>query len=258
MCGDSTKKEDVQKLMNGQMVDLLLTDPPYNVDYTGETKDELKIMNDSMDDKSFRSFLTDAFMNADTVMKKGAAYYIWHAHTETFNFVSAVKTTGWDLKQTLIWVKNTIAMGRQDYQWKHEPCLYGWKNGTHYFTDDRTNPTVYEDRIDIKKLKKNEMIELLQKLLDDKVPTTVIHEDKPTLNDIHPTMKPIRLFAGLIRNSSKKGQVVLDIFGGSGSTLIACQQMDRKSYTMELDPHYCDVILQRWENFTGEQAKLLD
>lgn len=257
MCGDSTKKKDVQKLMNGQKVDMFLTDPPYNVDYQGGTKDALKIMNDSMEDTAFREFLTDAFKNANLVMKDGAAYYIWHADLEGLNFRCAIRNAGWQLKQTLIWVKNSLVLGRQDYQWKHEPCLYGWKDGTHYFTDDRTNSTVYEDKIDIKKLKKNEMEALLKELLEDKVPTTVIHEDKPVVNDVHPTMKPVKLMAKVIRNSSKEGQIILDLFGGSGSTLIACQQTGRQCYTMELDPHYCDVIVQRWEDFTGEKAELL-
>lgn len=257
MCGDSTKKKDVQKLMNGQKVDMFLTDPPYNVDYQGGTKDALKIMNDSMEDTAFREFLTDAFKNANLVMKEGAAYYIWHADSEGLNFRCAIRNAGWQLKQTLIWVKNSLVLGRQDYQWKHEPCLYGWKDGTHYFTDDRTNSTVYEDKIDIKKLKKHEMEALLKELLEDKVPTTVIHEDKPVVNDVHPTMKPVKLMAKVIRNSSKEGQIILDLFGGSGSTLIACQQTGRQCYTMELDPHYCDVIVQRWEDFTGEKAELL-
>ena len=540
MCGDSTKAEDVYKLMDGNQADLLLTDPPYNVNYQGGTKDALKIMNDSMEDGAFRAFLTDAFVNADQVMNPGAAYYIWHADSEGLNFRCAVRNAGWTLRQTLIWVKNSLVLGRQDYQWKHEPCaipgsmvwtpegekpieelkdgdrvisfdptqgvvkgykegyevktahrhysgkiygvtsgnkqtwvtnnhrftvkfnpdcankwctyimvnndgwwrvgctrtydarqfglkgrihtekataawildthknradaqmmeqyistkygipytywtvqeergihpsdtarskeniewlykkldleemrkkaeeclsdfgrsidyplitketgasrfsrrattkinacniipdlmmvpipyrtyngtrtfewaaidevptkdydgdvyslavekyehyvqdgiithncLYGWKNGTHYFTDDRTETTVIDDKIDLKKLKKEEMLAMLQEIFSDKTPTTVIYEDKPLVNDIHPTMKPIRLMARLIRNSTRPGQKVLDIFGGSGSTMIACEQLERECFTMELDPRYVDAMIARWEKLTGRKA----
>jgi len=258
MCGDSTSIDDVEALMGGFKADLFLTDPPYNVDYQGGTKDALKIMNDSMEDGAFRAFLTDAFTNADLVMKPGAAYYIWHADSEGFNFRLAVRNANWKLRQTLIWVKNALVLGRQDYQWKHEPCLYGWKDGAHYFTEDRTQSTVIDDKIDLKKLRKDEMLALLEKMLGDRVPTTVLYEDKPLVNDIHPTMKPIRLMARLIKNSSKPGQNVLDLFGGSGSTLMACEQLDRTCYTMELDPKYVDAIIKRFEKFTGEKAVLLN
>lgn len=258
MCGDSTSIDDVEALMGGFKADLFLTDPPYNVDYQGGTKDALKIMNDSMEDGAFRAFLTDAFTNADLVMKPGAAYYIWHADSEGFNFRLAVRNANWKLRQTLIWVKNAIVLGRQDYQWKHEPCLYGWKEGTHYFTEDRTQPTVIDDKIDLKKLKKEEMLALLEQMLSDKVPTTVLYEDKPLVNDIHPTMKPIRLMARLVKNSTRPGQSVLDLFGGSGSTMMACEQLERSCFTMELDPRYVDAIINRWEKFTGEKAVLLN
>lgn len=254
MCGDSTDINDVYALMGGYYADLLLTDPPYNVDYTGGTKEALKIMNDSMCDSAFRAFLTDAFSNANEVMNPGAAYYIWHADSEGLNFRIAVRSAGWQLRQCLVWVKNSIVLGRQDYQWKHEPCLYGWKAGTHYFTDDRSQPTVIDDKIDIKKLKKPELLALLEQMLSTNVPTTVLYEDKPLVNDIHPTMKPVRLMAQLIKNSTKPEQLVLDLFGGSGSTMMACEQLHRKCFTMELDPRYCDAIIQRWEDFTGDKA----
>lgn len=221
MCGDSTDTDDVLTLMENQQADLFLTDPPYNVDYTGKTKEALKIVNDVQEDGAFQAFLTDAFINANLAMKPGAAFYIWHADSEGFNFRAAVRNAGWKLRQCLVWVKNTIVLGRQDYQWKHEPCLYGWKEGTHYFTDDRTQATVYDDKIDLKKLKKDEMLELLEKIFSDKTPTSVIYEDKPSVSDIHPTMKPLKLVARLISNSTKPGALVLDLFGGSGSTLIA-------------------------------------
>lgn len=256
MCGDSTKEVEVSALMDGAMADLYTTDPPYNVDYTGGTKDSLKIMNDKMEDTSFLQFLSDSFSAANEVLKKGGSFYIWHADSEGLNFRRAVKNTGWLLKQCLIWVKNSIVIGRQDYQWRHEPCLYGWKDGaSHYFIDDRTQGTVIEDAaVDYRKLKKDELLRLVLKLTDVTIPNTIIYEDKPTRNDVHPTMKPVKLMARLIRNSSRQGQLVLDTFGGSGTTLIACEQLNRKCYMMELDPHYCDVIIARWEKLTGKEA----
>lgn len=224
MCGDSTKESDVAKLMNNEKADLLLTDPPYNVDYQGGTKDKMKIANDNMDDVEFVGFLTAAFNCAIQSMRPGAAFYIWHADSKGFEFRKALKDVGLILRETLIWVKNALVLGRQDYQWRHEPCLYGWKDGeAHYFIDDRSQ-------------------------------STVIFEDKPTRNDIHPTMKPVKLMARLINNSSKSEQLVLDLFGGSGSTLIACEQTGRKCYTMEFDPKYCDAILDRWEKLTSMKA----
>lgn len=228
MCGDSTDAECVKALMGGQMADLYLTDPPYNVDYVGKTKDALKIQNDSMDDDKFRAFLTDAFMAANDHIKKGASFYIWHADSEGFNFRYAVKASGWLLKQTLIWVKNSLVMGRQDYQWKHEPCLYGWKDGSsHNWYGDRKQ-------------------------------TTTLEFNRPTRADLHPTMKPLDLWGYQVKNSSKKGDVVLDSFGGSGTTIITCEQLERRGYCMELDAHYCDVIIARWEKLTGKQAEKIN
>ena len=224
MCGDSTSLEDMQKLTGGGcLVDMWLTDPPYNVAYEGKTKERLKIENDSMSDADFREFLQDAFATASAVMKPGAAFYIWHADSEGYNFRAACKATGLDVRECLIWNKNSMVMGRQDYQWKHEPCLYGWKDGSHKWFGDRKQ-------------------------------TTVIDFDRPTKNKEHPTMKPVGLMAYLIQNSTKEGDFVLDSFGGSGSTLIACEQTGRKCMTMELDPHYVDVIVKRWENLTGNKA----
>jgi site-specific DNA-methyltransferase (adenine-specific) len=224
MCGDSCNADDVKRLMDGELADLFLTDPPYNVNYEGATKDNLKIQNDSMDDEKFRAFLTDAFLSANDVMKGGAAFYIWHADSEGFNFRYAVRAADWQMRETLIWNKNQLVMGRQDYQWKHEPCLYGWKSGAgHAWYGDRKQ-------------------------------TTVINFDKPQRNGEHPTMKPVGLFGYLMQNSSKEGDIILDSFGGSGTTIIASEQLNRRARVMELDEHYCDVIVDRWQELTGKEA----
>ena len=227
MCGDSTSAGDVQTLAGGAQIDLFLTDPPYGVDYTGKTKDALKIENDNHSDDEFVSFLSDAFNAADGVMKPGAVFYIWHAILKTWAFESACQMVGWEVRQVLIWVKNSMVMGRQDYQWKHEPCLYGWKGGAgHLWASDRKQ-------------------------------TTVLEFDRPTKNKEHPTMKPVALFDYQIQNNTKGGDAVLDLFAGSGTTIMACEQNGRNAYCMELDPRYVDVIIKRWENFTGGKAVLL-
>lgn len=256
ICGDATDPETIRKLMQGQKADLYLTDPPYNVDYEGGTG--LKIMNDSMEDSKFRAFLVDAFKAADANLKPGGAFYIWHADSEGFNFRAACREAGWEVRQCLIWNKSSLVLGRQDYQWKHEPCLYGWKDGKgHYFIDDRTQSTVYSDKEEIKprQMKKDELIRLVEAMLAQKTTTTVIDEEKPARSAEHPTMKPVKLMARLIRNSSKPGERVLDSFGGSGSTMIACEQLNRRCFMTELSPNYCDVIVERWENFTGRKAE---
>lgn len=226
MCGDGTDKSSLQILMNSGSADLLVTDPPYNVGYTGKTKDSLTIKNDSMEDGDFRAFLTAAYSAADSVMREGASFYVWHADSEGFNFRAAAVDVGWKIRQCLVWVKNTMVLGRQDYQWKHEPCLYGWKDGaSHYWGGDRKQ-------------------------------TTVLDFDKPARNGEHPTMKPLELISYQIKNSSKRGWSVLDMFGGSGSTLIAAENLDRKCFIMELDPKYCDVIINRWQKVSAQKAVL--
>lgn len=258
MCGDSTKEEDVARLMGGTEADLLLTDPPYNVNYEGATKDKLTIANDNMSDAAFGAFITAAFKAACRALKPGAAFYIWHADSKGLTFRQALSNAGLTLRENLVWVKNAIVLGRQDYQWKHEPCLYGWKDGAaHYFIDDRSQSTTIEDAaVDYRKLKKEELLKIVLELTSPRIATTVIHENKPTRSDIHPTMKPVKLMARLIKNSSKPGQTVLDMFGGSGTTLIACEQLKRKCFMMEFDPKYCDAILARWEKLTGKDAEL--
>ena len=227
MCGDSTNVEAVVELTGGGGVDMLLTDPPYNVAYEGKTKESLTIQNDSMGNDQFRQFLRDAFVTADTVMKKGAVFYIWHADSEGYNFRGACDDAGWTVRQCLIWKKSSLVMGRQDYHWKHEPCLYGWKDGAgHLWAADRKQ-------------------------------TTILEFDKPHRNGEHPTMKPVALFEYQMLNNTKGGDMVLDLFGGSGTTLLAAEKHGRHAYLMELDPKYCDVIVKRWEDFTGKTAVLL-
>ncbi len=257
ICGDSTDPETIARLMDHKKADLLITDPPYNVAYEGKTADRLTIQNDRFQDgDTFRGFLKKAFEATNKNMKPGAAFYIWYASSEGYNFIGAANDIGWQIRQQLIWVKSVMVLGRQDYHWQHEPCLYGWKEGAgHYFVDDRTQVTIYEDpRPDIKNMKKEEMRELLEKYMNGDMPSTIIREDKPSRSELHPTMKPIKLIARLIRNSSRKGETVLDVFGGSGSTMIACEQLGRINRTVELDPRYCDVIIQRWEKATGQKA----
>lgn len=256
MCGDSTDEAQVARLMGGELADMLLTDPPYNVNYTGGTKDALTIENDNMDSESFRAFLAEAFHAAAENMRPGAGFYIWHADSERVNFHTAAEATIGQVRQTLIWAKNTFVLGRQDYQWQHEPYLYGWKDGAaHWFVDDRRRSTVIEDaRPDIEHMKAAEMRELLEEIYADGISGTIIREDKPTRSAEHPTMKPVKLMARQVLNSSQEGEIVLDVFGGSGSTLMACEQLGRRCFTMELDPKFCDVIIDRWERYAGREA----
>lgn len=226
LCGDSTSIDELEKLCNGLKVDMWLTDPPYNVDYEGKTKDALTIENDKMNDGDFRQFLTDSYTAADTVMKPGAVFYIWHADSEGYNFRGAAQDAGWKVRQCLIWKKQTMVMGRQDYHWKHEPCLYGWKEGAgHLWASDRKQ-------------------------------TTIMEFDRPFRNAEHPTMKPIDLFEYQMLNNTKGGDIVLDSFSGSGTTIIAAEKNGRIGYGMEFDPKYCDVIVERWQEYTGKKAKL--
>lgn len=224
LCGDSTDTVALERLMENKPADLWLTDPPYNVSYEGKTKDALTIKNDSMKDGEFRQFLHDVYVAANCFLRPGAVFYIWHADSEGYNFRGAAADTGWKVRQCLIWLKSCMVMGRQDYQWKHEPCLYGWTEGAaHYWGSDRKQ-------------------------------TTILEFDKPRRNGEHPTMKPVELFQYQMENSTKQGDVVLDSFGGSGTTIIAAERIHRKARLMELDPAYCDVIVKRWEDFTGNTA----
>jgi site-specific DNA-methyltransferase (adenine-specific) len=226
LCGDSTDTVALERLMAGANADLWLTDPPYNVNYEGKTADSLKIKNDSMKDAEFRQFLKDVYIAANCFLRPGAVFYIWHADSEGYNFRGAAFDAGWKVRQCLIWLKSSLVMGRQDYQWKHEPCLYGWTEGAaHTWNSDRKQ-------------------------------TTILEFAKPSRNGEHPTMKPVDLFQYQMANSTKPGDVVLDSFGGSGTTMIAAERINRKARLMELDPAYCDVIVQRWQAFTGKLAIL--
>lgn len=246
LCGDSTQVDTWQKVMGDKLCDMVMTDPPYNIAYIGKTKDALTIQNDDMSDSNFYQFLYDFYTALGSYTKNGGAWYVWHASTETVNFSTAMTNSGLLLKQYLVWVKNSMVMGRQDYQWKHELCLYGWKEGAaHYFTNERNHTTVIEDKVDIKKLTKDEMKKMLTEMLSDKTKSTIIHCDKPHRSAEHPTMKPILLLAPLIQNSSKENEIVADGFLGSGSTMVASHQLKRKCYGMELDPKYCQVIIDR-------------
>ncbi len=227
LCGDSTSAEDVARLMGGKKADMMFTDPPYNVDYVGKTADALKIQNDKMDSDAFRAFLTGAFSRAIECAKPGAAAYVCHADSEGYNFRGAFVDAGWLLKQCIIWEKQHFVMGRQDYQWQHEPILYGWKPGTHHFYGGRNLTTIWK-------------------------------VDRPSASREHPTMKPVALVALAVQNSSKGEDIVLDPFLGSGTTLIACEQLGRTCYGMEISPQYCQVIIDRWEKLTGQKAGKVD
>lgn len=260
MCGDSTSAEDVDRLMDGTLADLSVTDPPYNVDYTGKTAEKLKIGQDKMSNGAFHDFLVAAFTRMNEALKPGAANYVFFACKEARNFIDAYVQAGFLYKQLLIWVKNTITLTRSDYQWQHEPCIYGWKDGgPHYFTDDRTLRTVVDEWPDFDKMDKASLRDFCKRVFDrDALATDIVREDKPLRNAEHPTMKPIPLMGRFIRNSSRRGQSVIDLFGGSGSTLMACEQLGRRCRTMEYDPKYCDVIITRWEKYTGRKATKIE
>jgi DNA modification methylase len=236
LCGDSTKAEDVDRLMAGSKADLWLTDPPYNVALgMNETPEQAKkrnrrtdgkvVSNDHMPDADFRKFLNDCFSIAFAALKPGGSFYVWHSDSEGLNFRGAVADCGQKTRQCLIWKKSSLIMGRQDYQWQHEPCLYGWRDGaSHGWYSDRKQ-------------------------------TTILEFDKPSRSEDHPTMKPVGLFAYQMANSTAPQGICYDPFLGSGTTLIAAEQLGRKCYGMEISPAYCDVIVKRWENLTGKKAK---
>lgn len=257
VCGDSTKKEAYEQMMKeAETIDLVVTDPPYNVDYgskaemldkyLGGNRNTQKIKNDNMSDTGFRQFLLDFFNRVIEHMKPGCPIYVFHAESTSTDFRNTFKECGLQLRQCLIWVKNSLVLGRQDYQWRHEPCLYGWKDGAgHYFTEERNNTTVWEDQIDLKTMSKADMKELLEKIFSPKTKTSVLNFDRPRTNDLHPTMKPVLLVAELIMNSSRKGEIVADPFGGSGTTMVAAHQLHRRCRMIEMDEKNVQVIIDR-------------
>ena len=253
MCGDSTSATDTKTLMGDKQARLIITDPPYNVAYEGQNG--MTIQNDSMGDQPFFNFLFDAFTNMFTHAEPGCPIYVFHADTEGINFRKAYKDAGFKLAECLVWVKNALVLGRQDYHWRHEPILYGWKEGAaHHWYGERDKTTVFETGEDLSTLKKEELLEILQKIYDS---SSILYENKPKNNALHPTMKPLGLLSRLIYNSSVAGDLVFDPFGGSGSTLIAAEQTQRTCFTMELDERYCDVIVARYEELTSKSAILI-
>lgn len=269
MCGDATSMEDAEILMAGNKLDLVITDPPYNVDYGAkvgflngyldqtDSRTNSTIENDHMDAASFYSFLLAAFQSMNDSMRPGAGIYVFHAESTGLQFRQAYTDAGLKLAQCLVWEKNAFVLGRQDYQWRHEPILYGWKEGAaHYFINDRTQDTVLlEDELDFQSMKKQELLAFIQRYIQQyKDMTTVHYENKPARNDMHPTMKPVPLIGRLMNNSSRPGWLVGDFFGGSGSTLMAAEQLGRTAFIMELDERNCDVIVQRWQAYTGQKA----
>jgi DNA modification methylase len=224
LCGDATVSTDVSILMEGSIANLVVIDPPYNVNYHAHAKDGRTIVNDNMSDGDFHQFLLSVYQNLYAITEDGGGIYVFHADSEGHNFRSALVEAGWKLAQCCIWVKNAMVMGRQDYHWQHEPILYGWKpTGSHKWYSDRKQ-------------------------------TSLWRFDRPTKSKEHPTMKPVNLVAYPITNNTQSNAIVVDFFGGSGSTLIACEQTNRINYSMEIDPKYCDVIARRYIKFTQDSA----
>lgn len=268
VCGDSADPSVMEALMDGEEADLLLTDPPYNVDYADKNEmlveyDKMSRIYDAIEGDQFeniaqyRRFIVGALEPATRVLRAGGAYYIWYAAWHTRAMFEACDELGLQVRQQLYWVKNTIVLGRQDYQWQTEPCLYGWKDGTHWFAPTRKEHNVIDDMADIRKMDKVQLVEMVESLMFEGEETDAIRDNKPMKSGDHPTMKPVTLFARLIRNSTRRGETVLDVFAGSGTTAIACEQMGRKARMVEISEGYCDVILERWERFAGKKAKLV-
>lgn len=256
MCGDSTDLLHVEQLMAGSKADMVWTDPPYNVDYEGTAG---KIKNDNMSAQQFWTFIQAVVKSMAHALKAGGVFYVAHAEgNEMSSYLRRALLESKILlpKQCLIWVKNAPVLGRQDYNWKHEPILYGWKEGAaHFFNEDYTQNTVIDDDIDVRKLNKQELLDIIKNIRNC-IPTTVIRENKPARSELHPTQKPVDLIARNIISSSRPAEIVLDLFGGSGSTLIAAEKNSRRAYLMEFDPKFCDVIVERWEQFTGKKSEL--
>lgn len=257
VCGDATSEQAYELLLRGESVDLLLTDPPYNVDYQGGMKQRAEIAADRQTDKDFGRFLKAAFGLAFGAMKPGASFYIWHADVKGYAFRKAVMDLGQEIRQCLVWVKSSATLGRQDYRWRHEPCITGWKGGAaHRWYGDLSQETVQEETPppDFNRMSKPDLIQYIRDMQASVSNETVLREQRPPASDEHPTMKPVRLMQRLIENSTAAGDVILDPFAGSGSTIIAAERVGRRVYSIELEPRYCDVIVKRWEQYTGKNA----
>ena len=265
VCGDSTSMDNIDRLMQGALADVCWTDPPYNVAY--ETKAG-KIANDDLDDGEFRDFLSGAYGCAFAALKPGAAIYVAHADTEGLNFRATFRAAGFKLSGCLIWRKDSLVLGRSDYQWQHEPILYGWKPGSrHRWYGGRKLTTMIDldqERMPFKRrddgryeIRMGDTVMVIDgtATIEELVPS-VINEPKPKRSDGHPTMKPVALIERMLRNSARPGDIVLDLFGGSGSTLMAAERLGMCARLSELDPGYCDVIVARWEAYTGRKAVL--
>ena len=257
LVGDSTSIVDLDKLLMGEKADLVVTDPPYNVGYEGNAG---KIENDSMSDAAFDKFLADVFSVLHHGLKPGGAFYIYHAEGRNLGHAfsgAIVNTKGLLLKQQLVWVKDCSLLGRQDYNWRHEPVLYGWKEGAaHYYDGDFTSTTVIDDDIDISKMDKKQLQTLVAEMRN-REPSSVVRIDKPVKSDIHPTMKPVRLFERNVHASSRMGEIALDLFNGSGTLIIACRKTGRRGRGMELDPRYAQATLKRYWDYCEEEPQLL-
>lgn len=264
ICGDSTDPFVIEKLFAGKRADAVFTDPPYNVDYEGGAG---KIQNDNLEDTKFRRFLLAAYQVMFRMLKDGASIYVCHADTEGLNFRSTFAEAGFKLSGCLIWAKDALVLGRSDYQWQHEPILYGWKpTGPHKWYGNRKSTTMSEFMLQAPITEVKPGLYRLrlgdtwfqikgEKMEVEEMTTTVVRVPRPKRNDEHPTMKPVALIDKLLLNSTKKADVVFDPFGGSGSTLIMCEKQGRSAYLCEIEPKFCDVIISRWEQGTGRKAK---
>lgn len=264
VCSDSTGEKAFQLLMGEGFADACWTDPPYNVDYEGTAG---SIENDNLPDEAFASFLLDAFVGVHGRLKPGSAMYVAHADVETLNFLAAFKSAGFKLSSIVIWAKNSLVLGRRDYQTQHEPVLYGWKPGDrHRWYGDRKKTSIIELEGETFAVNRDgsltvrvgqQTMRLTGKdIAAEAIEPTVIRVEKPSKSKLHPTMKPVELIERMLRNSTREGDVVLDPFGGSGSTLICCEMMGRQARLIELDGKFCDVIVKRWQEFTGQKATL--
>lgn len=254
ICGDSTEDDILSAVMGDSKADLILTDPPYNVDYAGKTDEKLKIDNDKKDSAAFTDFLTKAFVSMFATAKAGAAFYIFYAQVNSDLFINALKNAGYKPHQYLVWVKNIFTLSFTDYKWKHEPIMYGWKDGaSHNFYGALNLSTVFDKKKDIEKMSKEELKTELKRIANS-IPQDIIYEKKPPRNTEHPTMKPVELLTTLIKNSTKSEDIVLDPFGGSGTTLIAAAKTGRTARLVESDPHYCDVIRRRWTKWAKDNG----